>query len=52
MMEYIEVLGVIMGVPLVAISLLVTASVARQITLAGGQSSNIFSDIASKFKTT
>ncbi len=46
----LDFLMVVMGVPLIAISLLVVASVSRQITLAGGQTSNIFSDIASKFK--
>jgi len=46
----LDFLMVVMGVPLVAISLLVVASVSRQITLAGGQTSNVFSDIASKFK--
>lgn len=46
----IDFLMIVIGTPLVAISLLVVASVARQITLAGGQTSNIFSDIASRFK--
>ena len=49
-MEYISVLGLVMGVPLVAISLLVTASIASKINLGSGQAINTFSDIASKFK--
>jgi len=51
-MEYLQLLGLVMGVPLVAISLLVTASIASKINLGSGQAINTFSDIASKFKKT
>ncbi len=49
-MELLEALTIIIMAPIVGITLLVLVSIARQITLAGGQSTNTFSDIADKFR--
>jgi len=49
-MDLLEALTIIIMAPIVGITLLVLVSIARQITLAGGQGTNAFTDIAQRFQ--